>query len=350
MDCRCRIVALAFVDVCLKPDQTSVELAGIYHWRESSLCRVMEVVEAEDEEESQQPQEEEDNKHKDNDNDEDEEDKRDNEEAADDEDEVLTLDAVTEACHCPICCDFFSDPAGTPCDHWFCRRCIESCLPFHNWQCPMCREPVPKNSLRGDRFIRSLVDERSVHCRNSNLGCSWTGPRRERNRHDKVCLVNRLAQVQQQVEELQDVNMQLEARNANLLAMLRSEVEQSVAIRGQLRRLEEEADIDKATIESLRLQRPASESQAAERDTTGTVKTDTILKVNVASSEVAVQTSASSQEPGLSSPLETQEACDEGMKEDCLMAEEPLGIDPRDSTPDNGMPGLNHHPSHINMS
>ena len=285
----------------------------------------MEVVEAGDEEESQQPQEEEDNEDnedKDNDNDEDDEDESEDEEAADDEDEVLTLDAVTEACHCPICCDFFSDPAGTPCDHWFCRRCIEACLPFHNWQCPMCREPVPKNSLRGDRFIRSLVEERSVHCRNSNLGCSWTGPRREKKRHDKVCLVNRLAQVQQQVEELQDVNMQLEARNANLLAMLRSEVEHSVAIRGQLGRLEEQADIDKATIESLRLHQAASENQVAEQDAAGAIKRDTILEAHVASSGPAAQTSASSQELGLSTPLESQEACDGGMKDDCFMTEE----------------------------
>ena len=296
----------------------------------------MEIVEAGDEEAGQRPQEEEDNEDEDNDNDEDDEDRSEDEEAADDEDEVLTLDAVTEACHCPICCDFFSDPAGTPCDHWFCKKCIEACLPFHNWQCPMCREPVPKDSLRGDRFIRSLVDERSVHCRNSNLGCSWTGPRRERKRHDKVCLVNCLAQVQQQAEELQDVNMQLEARNANLLAMLRSEVEHSVAIRGQLRRLEEQADIDKATIESLRFHQAESESQVAELNTTGAIKTDTIVGAHVASSEAAVQTSASSQKLGLSGPLGSQEACGGGMKDDSFMAEEPLGIDSRDSTPTTG--------------
>ena len=187
-----------------------------------------------------------------------------------DEDKVLSMEAITKACCCPICFETFNGsdkvPVGTPCCHWFCRSCVNVCLPIHHWLCPICRQPAPRDSLRHDFWVRDLVSERSVRCRNHNAGCEWAGPSRSRKLHEQSCLVISILQLQQQLDEARDANQDCEIRIANLSAALRKQVQQSFAMRREIDRMREQAEVDKATIESLRTHQRGLENQVAEQD------------------------------------------------------------------------------------
>ena len=169
-----------------------------------------------------------------------------------DEAKVLNMEAITKACCCPICFETFDglDKAlvGTPCCHWFCRSCVDVCLPAHRWLCTICRQPAPRDSLRHDLWVRDLVSERSVRCRNHNAGCEWAGPSRSRKLHEQSCLVNCVLQLQQQLDEARDANQDCETRIAILSAALRKKVQQGIAMRREIDRMREQAEVDKATI------------------------------------------------------------------------------------------------------
>ena len=60
------------------------------------------------------------------------------------------------------------------------------------------------------------MSERAVRCRNHDAGCEWAGPSPSRKAHEQVCLVNRVLQLQQQLDEALDVNQLCETRIANI--------------------------------------------------------------------------------------------------------------------------------------
>ena len=215
-------------------------------------------------------QEEEEQERKEGNEEEGEEKKEEEEKEDENEDKVLNMEAIAKACCCPICFETFNgsdkEPVGTPCCHWFCRSCVNVCLPAHRWLCPICRQPAPRDSLRHDLWVRDLVSERSVRCHNHNAGCEWTGPSRSRKLHEQSCLVNRVLQLQQELDEARDANKDCETRIANLSAALRKKVQQSFAMRREIDRMREQAEVDKATIESLRTHQGGLENQVREQD------------------------------------------------------------------------------------
>jgi len=88
---------------------------------------------------------------------------------------------------CPICLEPFETPMCTPCDHTFCRACIERWLEQNEELCPTCRAPVSFNRLiPASRIISNRIDRYLVKC----LACDQTGIQRGQfNDHIlKVCV------------------------------------------------------------------------------------------------------------------------------------------------------------------
>jgi len=92
---------------------------------------------------------------------------------------------------CLICHAPFDRPVQLPCEHYFCRDCLD-----HAWApqatgrktCPTCRlvietdrdvRPVPK-------IVENMLDELVVKCSNSKAGCDWIDHRV--NVHDHVMI------------------------------------------------------------------------------------------------------------------------------------------------------------------
>ena len=78
--------------------------------------------------------------------------------------------------------------------------------------------------------------------------------------------MNIVLQLQQELDEARDANKDCETRIANLSAALRKKVQQGFAMRREIDRMREQAEVDKATIESLRIRQGGLENQVAEQD------------------------------------------------------------------------------------
>ena len=169
------------------------------------------------------------------------------------DEEVLSLEALTALLQCPICLCTLEKPVKTLCSHWFCRRCIGNALPSGYGKCPSCRQSVPTSILRSDRLVQNLVSEFAVRCHNHKVGCFWTGPSKARADHEKACLVNQISELQMQILQIHAMKHLCERQVYNLKVELQREVEKNSVLAKTIEKLEEQAKIDKATIEGLRL-------------------------------------------------------------------------------------------------
>ena len=127
--------------------------------------------------------------------------------------------SIDDEFKCSICNEPFENATSTPCDHTFCRRCIEQWLEktFDNGSCPTCRESVsldsdlkPANRIISNRIDRYPVKcltcglegiqrglfsnhtEKSctkvdVSCSACDIWCPWIGPRNQLNDHLQSC-------------------------------------------------------------------------------------------------------------------------------------------------------------------
>jgi hypothetical protein len=139
---------------------------------------------------------------------------------------------------CPICLDPFDDRVSTPCDHTFCRECIESSTKYNSDRaCPTCRRgPLSNNNLTpANRIIRNKVDRYTVKClvcnqtniirgdfqehannlcSKANVRCPWTGPRDELKSYQLLCLYEQLQPI---LNELLSANEKMQEQIQYLL-------------------------------------------------------------------------------------------------------------------------------------
>ena len=127
---------------------------------------------------------------------------------------------IDDEFRCSICNEPFEKPTCTPCDHTFCRSCIEEWLKKSNDTnsvCPVCRHPLsidddlkPASRIISNRIDRYLVkcsacqqdkiprgefaDHVSKMCGKTNVSCSacdilcpWIGPRNQLSNHLATC-------------------------------------------------------------------------------------------------------------------------------------------------------------------
>ncbi|KAJ4341875.1 hypothetical protein N0V87_001540 [Didymella glomerata] len=92
---------------------------------------------------------------------------------------------------CLICHAPFDKPVQLPCEHYFCRECLEHAWTpqsTHRKTCPTCRRVVEsENEIRPvPKIIETMLDELVVKCPNTRTGCTWIDHRV--NVHDHVML------------------------------------------------------------------------------------------------------------------------------------------------------------------
>ena len=169
-------------------------------------------------------------------------------------DEETTIDPN---CICSICNEPLEKPSITPCEHVFCRPCIEGWLiRQHNGTCPTCRQVLSLNDLRKVmRPFRNILDAILVictqcglrgiqrgnfrdhivkqcpksiqRCKATDLGCLWTGPRDEMDRHLAECEFERRRATLELVtqenavlrNELQHINNERETLSTRLSSL-----------------------------------------------------------------------------------------------------------------------------------
>ena len=103
---------------------------------------------------------------------------------------------------CPICITVIgSDAVVTPCKHWFCDECLAMCIQTqrerHSWShvtCPMCRQPIPSNSVIRAAVVENIQETTSSEGTNNETYISTKmerllGDIQERQRDDKSILI-----------------------------------------------------------------------------------------------------------------------------------------------------------------
>jgi len=166
----------------------------------------------------------------------------------------------------------FDMPVCTPCDHTFCRECIESWLDKDTKLCPTCRVSLNLNSLtpasriicnKIDRYLvkclacdqtniprgqfndhcQKLCAKIDVPCRGADLQCPWKGSRDDLQRHLSICAYEQMRPV---LNDLRTTNALLNEENnkhqnqiEHLTAELENMREEFIQVSNQLQRLRE---------------------------------------------------------------------------------------------------------------
>ena len=160
---------------------------------------------------------------------------------------VLRPDQVPEDLTCTICMTVAMDPRITPCQHVFCKSCINSALGIS----PLC--PIDRQEC----FVHQLIplqgclfriwSSTKVKC--GNGGCTWNGSIEDYPQHVNQCNIAQHTQdsgLREEVETLREenafLNRQLQHKREELGALnqeygnLRRELQNSNQENGNLRR------------------------------------------------------------------------------------------------------------------
>ena len=113
---------------------------------------------------------------------------------------------------CSVCWDLCGrEPVMTPCQHLFCRECVE---PMR--LCPLCRAPFHAGQLQASDFVRRVIagfDVDAVEVKCGRAGCHWKGRHKDFQQHDAACAVKLLAEKTSQLaaktQELEDKKLEL---------------------------------------------------------------------------------------------------------------------------------------------
>ena len=186
---------------------------------------------------------------------------------------------------CPICLEPFDNPVSTPCDHTFCRECIENSIKCNqNQTCPTCRQGslsknnlVPANRIISNRIDRYTVKcltcgeenilrghfeehvnniclKANVSCPAANVRCPWTGPRDQLEGHTNLCLYEQMRPVlselvtsnENQQKQLNTQSFELKSIQEELTVQLKIMQEQSE----RLKKMQQQQAFQLGTIEN----------------------------------------------------------------------------------------------------
>jgi hypothetical protein len=169
---------------------------------------------------------------------------------------------------CVICSEPFQDPVCTPCDHTFCRHCIQHWIDSEDLSCPICRKTLLIIQLKqANRIILNMLDrihvkclacgqtglqrgtfyfhmvnecpKSNVNCLSSNIQCSWVGQRDELEGHLKTCVfylfepfLNDISyeneKIKQEIFNLERIHIENNINQTNHLENLRESCDESM--------------------------------------------------------------------------------------------------------------------------
>ena len=81
-------------------------------------------------------------------------------------------DSVVDGLKCSICLDILEEPVQAPCEHTFCKTCIQNWLDQGKRSCPVDRQELSSDSFKPPtRMTQQLLDKLTVRCINYVDGC-----------------------------------------------------------------------------------------------------------------------------------------------------------------------------------
>lgn len=114
---------------------------------------------------------------------------------------------------CAICMQLPPEPVLTPCEHLFCRDCLQQALIGHP-TCPVDRTEVTVDQVRhlsDGSLLQRIWGGIPVKCAHHLSGCAWTGAIADYKSHCETCIHGRDQSIQRRIEELREENRELRA-------------------------------------------------------------------------------------------------------------------------------------------
>lgn len=102
--------------------------------------------------------------------------------------EIFMPQEYLETLTCNIGKGILNDAVSLPCQHVFCRKCIEISL-SNTQQCPVCNSGASISSLIPQPTFNELINMSPVKCPK----CEWSGDFDSYSRHEKECSPNTVA-------------------------------------------------------------------------------------------------------------------------------------------------------------
>ena len=162
-------------------------------------------------------------------------------------------DVVNHPLHCSICCDISFDPIITPCQHVFCRDCIEGVL-RGNSICPNDRRALSRSTIQDISGLHEYIYNRTlVQCPSCK---NWKGILQLYKLHITTCISASHAQsLEQQLKDLKRRHAReianLQTSNNNLKASLTQERQLNRNLKAEKESLQQQNDRSKSTISAL---------------------------------------------------------------------------------------------------
>ncbi|XP_045194626.2 RING finger protein 151-like [Mercenaria mercenaria] len=98
---------------------------------------------------------------------------------------------INDALTCCICRDVLEDPVQAPCEHAYCRSCIEAWL-VHETTCPEDRRPLSYSGLRPlFRYMKNDLNRLQIKCKNRAYGCESIITLEFIEAHERDCIFER---------------------------------------------------------------------------------------------------------------------------------------------------------------
>jgi hypothetical protein len=87
---------------------------------------------------------------------------------------------------CSLCLTVLNDPHCCENEHQFCKDCILKSIRSYKDKCPICTDPLTKDTIRVSRFAQKIIEKLKVRCFNRTLSnkCVWTGNFSDRFSHN----------------------------------------------------------------------------------------------------------------------------------------------------------------------
>lgn len=130
---------------------------------------------------------------------------------------------------CAICMGLPPEPVLTPCEHLFCRDCLQQAL-YRQRSCPVDRTEFSADQvrhLRDGSLLFRIWGGIPVKCAHHLSGCAWTGQMSDYKAHSESCTHGVDQGLQRRIEELREENRELrelEERREEEIDRLRSEI------------------------------------------------------------------------------------------------------------------------------
>ena len=72
---------------------------------------------------------------------------------------VAAYELMAQSVRCSVCHDTFDDPHSLPCQHTFCKECIDGCFRAQktDMKCPLCNQPVWRRQVTPNVVIADIV-------------------------------------------------------------------------------------------------------------------------------------------------------------------------------------------------